>query len=87
MTNYQIGKLRHCFGLDYSRTPWRNYYGCSEVNAEWEDMISKGYAVRIENHNESGIFYAGTLKGLQLVFRKNVSLEYFNSKQKREWAI
>lgn len=79
MTDYQLGKLRHAFGLDYSNKPWRNYYGCSGVNAEWEDMITKGYAVRIEDHKESGVFYAGTLNGLQLVFRKNVTLNYFNS--------
>lgn len=77
MTNYQIGKLIHCFGLDYNRTPWRNYYTCAEENQEWEDLLEKGYATK--HATEKGIVYMGTHKGLQSVFRKNVSVKYFDS--------
>jgi hypothetical protein len=79
LTDYQLGKLKHCFGLDYSpKKPYRNYYQCNEDNEEWEDMCVKGYATkRIYSGKE--IVYFGTLKGLKEVFRRNVSQEYFDA--------
>jgi hypothetical protein len=76
LTDYQLGKLKHAFGLDYSKKPYRNYYHCNKDNDEWEDMCSKGYATkRIKKEDE--IVYFGTLKGLREVFRRNVSQKYF----------
>jgi len=78
LTGYQIGKLQHSFGLDYSNKPYRNYYYCSENNAEWDDMCKKGYAIKKVN-SDYGIVYYGTLKGLRTVFRRNVTRKYFES--------
>lgn len=77
LTDYQLGKLKHCFGLDYSRKPYRNYYFCRDFNDEWEDMIAKGYAKK--SIREDGIYYYGTLKGLRKVYRKNVSAKYYEA--------
>lgn len=74
LTEYQIGNLIHCFGLDYAKKPWRNYYFSNDFNNEWEDMIAKGYAKK--DICEDGIYYYGTLKGLRKVYRKNVSAKY-----------
>ncbi|MED3575797.1 hypothetical protein [Cytobacillus praedii] len=76
LTDYQLGKLKHAFGLDYSRKPYRNYYHCNQINDEWEDMCAKGFANK-EIRGEREIVYFGTLKGLREVFRKNVSAKYF----------
>lgn len=78
LTDYQIGKLLHCFGLDYSRKPYRNYYQCNQVNAEWEDLCVKGYGTR-RDYDDGKIVYFGTLKGLREVFRRNVSQKYFEA--------
>ncbi len=78
LTDFQVGKLKHCFGLDYSRKPYRNYYHCSRSNDEWEDMCVKGYANK-EVKGECEIIYFGTLKGLKKVFRSNVSAKYFEA--------
>lgn len=78
LTDYQLGKLKHAFGLDYSRKPYRNYYQCNENNVEWEDMCSKGYATK-RIYKEDEIVYFGTLKGLREVFRRNVSQKYFEA--------
>jgi hypothetical protein len=77
LTNYQIGKLKHCFGLDYSKKPYRNYYHCNDFNDEWEDMIAKGFAKK--EIREDGIFYYGTLKGLRRVYRRNVTAQYYEA--------
>ncbi|MGG3450211.1 hypothetical protein ABER98_10060 [Domibacillus aminovorans] len=77
LTGYQIGKLKHAFGLDYSRKPYRNYYHCNAFNDEWEDMCAKGYANK-QIRGRKEIIYFGTIKGLRLVFRKNVTERYFN---------
>jgi hypothetical protein len=77
LTDHQLGKLRHSFGLDYSRKPYRNYYHCNQENEEWEDMVNKGYAIkRIEGKD---IIYHGTHKALRLVFRRNISAQYFEA--------
>lgn len=77
LTDYQIGKLKHAFGLDYSNKPYRNYYHCPRDNEEWEDMVSKGYASK-RIYKSGEVVYFGTLKGLRKVFRKNVTQEYFD---------
>jgi DNA-binding PadR family transcriptional regulator len=78
LTDYQIGKLKHCFGLDYSKKPYRNYYHCAQINNEWEDLCAKGYATQ-EIRGEKEIIYFGTLKGLREVYRRNVSTKYFEA--------
>ncbi|MCJ8221413.1 hypothetical protein CHCC20441_2438 [Bacillus licheniformis] len=78
LTGYQIGKLQHAFGLDYSKKPYRNYYYCSERNNEWDDMCRKGYAY-LNIQREKEFVYVGTLEGLRTVFRKNVTRKYFES--------
>jgi hypothetical protein len=76
LTDYQIGKLIHTFGLDYSKKPYRNYYQCPCDNDEWEDMIRKGFATK-RIYSPSEVVYFGTLKGLRKVFRKNATENYF----------
>lgn len=78
LTDYQIEKLKHCFGLDYSRKPYRNYYHCNQINDEWEDMCIKGYANK-EIKGQKEIIYFGTLKGLRMVFRRNITIKYYNT--------
>ncbi|MGE7922354.1 hypothetical protein ACQKND_04100 [Viridibacillus arvi] len=78
LTDFQVGKLKHCFGLDYSKKPYRNYYHCNQSNDEWEDLCVKGYAVK-EVKGEREIIYSGTLKGLRKVFRRNASYKYFEA--------
>ncbi|MBP1950268.1 hypothetical protein [Virgibacillus litoralis] len=78
LTDYQVGKLKHCFGLDYSRKPYRNYYHCNQTNDEWEDLCAKGYANK-QIKGEKEIIYFGTLKGLREVFRRNISARYFEA--------
>ncbi|MGJ9460090.1 hypothetical protein [Oceanobacillus sp. CF4.6] len=78
LTDYQLGKLKHAFGLDYSKKPYRNYYHCNKDNDEWEDMCAKGYATK-RISKEDGILYFGTLKSLREVYRRNVSRKYFDA--------
>ncbi|MGE7623571.1 hypothetical protein ACQKMD_11050 [Viridibacillus sp. NPDC096237] len=78
LSDHQIGKLIHAFGLDYSKKPYRNYYFSGKnIDDEWEDLCSKGYADK--DIQEDGIYYSGTLKGLRKVFRRNISAEYFEA--------
>lgn len=78
LTDYQLGKLRHAFGLDYSRKPYRNYYHCKGENEEWEDLVVKGYATKRYEENDN-VIYFGSLKGLREVYRRNISHEYFEA--------
>lgn len=78
LTAYQIGKLKHCFGLDYARRPYRNYYYCNKPNNEWNDLCKKGYGALYIN-DAGGYIYSGTLKALKLVYRKNVTKKYFEA--------
>jgi hypothetical protein len=78
LTDYQLGKLKHAFGLDYSRKPYRNYYHCNTDNHEWDDMCTKGYATK-RIYSDTEVVYFGTLKGLKQVFRNNVTQKYFNA--------
>ncbi len=78
LTDYQLGKLKHAFGLDYSKKPYRNYYQCNTFNDEWEDLCNKGYATR-RIYKKDEIVYFGTLKGLREVFRRNASQKYFEA--------
>lgn len=77
LTDYQIGKLQHAFGLDYSKTPYRNYYHCNRPNEEWNDICRKGYG-ELRVYSDTKYVYSGTLKGLRVVFRKNVTKKYFD---------
>lgn len=78
LTDYQIGKLKHCFGWAYSRKSYRNYYHCNHLNGEWEDLCAKGY-VNKQVNGEKEIVYFGTIKGFRKVFRKNISYKYFEA--------
>lgn len=78
LTDYQLGKLKHAFGLDYSKKPYRNYYHCNRPNEEWNDMCKKGYAI-LKVYSEKEYVYFGTLKGLRVVFRKNATRKYFDN--------
>lgn len=78
LTKYQLGKLKHAFGLDYSKKPYRNYYQCPSDNEEWEDMCKKGYATK-RVFGEKEVVYFGTLQGLRKVFRPNVTQGYFDA--------
>lgn len=76
LTDSQLGKLKHSFGLDYSKKPYRNYYQCNKDNDEWEDMCIKGYASK-RIYKEDEIVYFGTLKGLREVFSSQCFTKIF----------
>lgn len=78
LTDFQLRMLKHCFGLVHSkRKPYRNYFPCTEINEDWEDLCAKGYATK--NTQDTKVVYFGTLKGLREVYRRNVSAKYFEA--------
>lgn len=44
-TDSQVEKARHALGLDRENVAYRNYYSC-EPDPDWDDLVSRGFAVR-----------------------------------------
>ena len=46
ITEKQKKNMLHALGLDYKKKAFRNYYCCSKDHEGWNDLISKGFAVK-----------------------------------------
>lgn len=78
VTSSQFAKMRHALGMDYKSKPWRNYYYCNTNDAEWNDLVNKGFATKGEGHTEEKAYFFVTFEGAKLVYGKRMSKKYFN---------
>lgn len=41
----QVDKARHALGLDREKRAYRNFYCANGPDADWEDLVARGFAV------------------------------------------
>lgn len=74
----QLKEMKHCIGLDYKKRPYRNYFCTEEDDKYWNELVSKGLAIkgkRIVNAN--CVYFFLTKQGVEYVLGKSVSEKYY----------
>lgn len=70
MTQEQQRKMEHAIGLDHKRPrggryePYRNYYAAKNDDADWEQLVTEGYADK-EVTKGGYVYYGVTEKGFE----------------------
>ena len=67
----QLEKMQHALGLNRHSKPYRNYYFLHDLDQDWEDLVTKGFAVRI-TEGSSNVYYV-TFEATKLVYGKKIT--------------
>ncbi|MNI86188.1 hypothetical protein D3C73_1432550 [compost metagenome] len=73
VSSEQLGKMKHCLGLNYKKRPYRNYFYCNDPNPLWEDLVHKGHAKKCGGHTPDAIVYYLIFESTRLVYGKRIS--------------
>lgn len=49
LSDAQVDKARHALGLARKKEAYRNYYASSGEDADWNDLVARGFAIRAEH--------------------------------------
>lgn len=75
VTDKKLELMKHCIGLDYKKTPYRNYFCTQEDDKDWNELVEKGLAVKGTKHpnNDEFIYFWLSKQGVEYVLEKSVS--------------
>ena len=74
----QLKKMKHALGLPRKARPYRNYYNCNADNADWNDLVKKGFAIKGKAWTEDKANFYLTFEATKLVYGKRMSKEYYD---------
>lgn len=75
----QYAEIRHALGLDRNpKRPSRKYYYAYEPSTLWEDLVNKGFAIKFHGQRAGEVYYVVTFEAVKLIYRNNISFEYYN---------
>jgi hypothetical protein len=82
ITKGQQSDMEHALGLDYKKKPYRNRYCTSENDKEWNDLVSKGLALKGYRHDElygkgNRMFWL-TKAGVEFILGKKISQKAYD---------
>lgn len=67
--------MKHALGLDYKNKPYRNYFLTNHEDKEWNDLVSKGLAIKSKDEpNQWGsIYFWVSQQGVEYILKKSIS--------------
>jgi hypothetical protein len=77
LSKEQLSVINHALGLTRKKKPSRNYFYCDGNNAEWSDLVDKGFATRNPGWTEGKAYFRLTFEGAKAVYQKPMSRKYF----------
>ncbi len=77
ITPAQMEEMRHCLGLNYKKKPFRNYFYCSAVDANWNYLVDKGLAIKGGGWNTESAYYRLTFEAAKMVYGKPMSKKFY----------
>ncbi|WP_264739716.1 hypothetical protein [Cytobacillus firmus] len=74
----QYSEIRQALGLNNNhKRPNKNFHYAFEPSDLWEDLASKGFAIKLPGQRSGEAYYVITFEAVRLVYRKNISLDYY----------
>ncbi|MCM3393128.1 hypothetical protein [Cytobacillus oceanisediminis] len=74
----QYAELKKALGLSNGpKRPTKNSYYANEPLPIWEDLIVKNFAIKLQGNRPGEIYYVVTYDAVKLIYRKNISLDYY----------
>ncbi|OAB26236.1 hypothetical protein PMSD_25990 [Paenibacillus macquariensis subsp. defensor] len=67
ITESQLEQMRHALGLNYSNEQTRNYFYTDANDPEWNDLVTKGYAIKRNGWDDESAYYYVSEEGKELV--------------------
>ncbi|MCM3257121.1 hypothetical protein M3664_04900 [Paenibacillus lautus] len=67
ITDSQRKQMEHALGLNKDPKQDRNYFYASSGNADWDDLVDKGYAVKRPGWDDESAYYHVTDEGKKLL--------------------
>ncbi|MGA5690616.1 hypothetical protein [Cytobacillus pseudoceanisediminis] len=75
----QYSEIRKALGLNNNqKRPNKKSHYAFEPSGLWEDLAEKGFAIKLPGQRAGEAYYVVTFEAVRLVYRKNVSLEYYS---------
>lgn len=72
ITDEQLNDMKHALGLDRKKKPYRNRYYSESNNKDWEDLVNKGLADKMEEQPNRTSYWL-TKQGVEYVIEKTIS--------------
>ena len=74
----QYSEIRKALGISNSqKRPNKNSYYVNEPSAIWEDLVQRKFAIKLPGKCPGEIYYVVTYEAVKLIYRKNISLDYY----------
>jgi hypothetical protein len=74
----QLKEMKHALGLDYKKRPYRNRYYCSIHNTNWNDLVEKNYAKKLQGWDSDSAYYKLTYEATKAVYGKRMSKKLYD---------
>lgn len=80
VTENQKDIMKHCIGLNYKKKPYRNYFFTSYKNEEWNDLVTKGLAIKStkEPDRYDCVYFWLSKQGVEFILNKSISDKVYN---------
>ena len=70
----QFKEMRNSLGLNHNKTPYRNRFHTEKNNIDWNDLVNKKLAIKInEDFNSDNCYFCLTKFGAEYVYGKSIS--------------
>lgn len=74
----QLSEMQHALGLTRVKKPNRNMFYTNGDDANWNDLVSKGYATKGSGWTAGKAYFFVTWEGLKRIYSKPISKKYFS---------
>ena len=73
ITNVQREEMKHALGLNYGKKITRNNFYTDADDADWNDLVEKGYAVKRNGWDDESAYFHITDAGKKLILEETQS--------------
>jgi hypothetical protein len=71
----QLEDMEHTLGLNYSKTPTRNYFYTDTDDVLWNDLVNKEFATKHKGWESDSAYFMLTISGVKAVYRRKLTDE------------
>ena len=71
----QLEEMKHSLGLNYKKVPYRNRFFTNKNDSNWNDLVNKKLAVKVDNKSDSEncCYFYLTKFGAEYAYGKSIS--------------
>lgn len=73
VTESQLEEMQHALGLNYDKKQTRNYFYTDADDREWNDLVSKGLAMKRRGWDDESAYFILTEEGIIVATSKEES--------------